>query len=108
VRLAPEDNFMLKRRQAEIQALYAAHRTKRNEQQKSKFLAPDFQELIIDPYLLRLENPEIEPGFKDERNCLVFWARPPNHIVVLAAKLQMMLKAASPSKRSYPSRYTLV
>ncbi|KAI1105345.1 RNA ligase/cyclic nucleotide phosphodiesterase [Jackrogersella minutella] len=48
---------------AKIQELYAAHRVRRNAQQRDKFLASDFTELIIDPYLLRLENPKIEPGF---------------------------------------------
>ncbi|KAF5487034.1 hypothetical protein CGCS363_v013031 [Colletotrichum siamense] len=82
---------------AEIQALYHAHRTRRNEQQKEKFLAGDFTELIIDPFLLRLENPQMEPGFKDPRNCFVFWARPPDHIVKLAAHLQALLKKVAPS-----------
>ncbi|OHW94836.1 hypothetical protein CSPAE12_06432 [Colletotrichum incanum] len=71
--------------------------TKRNEQQKQKFIAPDFKELIIDPFLLRLENPEMELGFQDPRNCLVFWARPPDHIVRLAAHLQALLKKAAPT-----------
>ncbi|KAI1167717.1 RNA ligase/cyclic nucleotide phosphodiesterase [Nemania serpens] len=57
--------------QAEIQALYAAHRVRRNAQQKDKFLDANFKELIIDPYLLRLENPHIEPGFKDTRYCAI-------------------------------------
>ncbi|GKT68349.1 hypothetical protein ColTof4_00772 [Colletotrichum tofieldiae] len=82
---------------AEIQALYHAHRTKRNEQQKQKFIATDFKELIIDPFLLRLENPEMEPGFQDPRNCLVFWARPPDHIVRLAAHVQALLRKAAPT-----------
>ncbi|PNP49606.1 hypothetical protein THARTR1_09617 [Trichoderma harzianum] len=80
----------------EIQALYHAHRTKRNGLQKEKFLSPDYKELVIDQYLLRLENPEIEPGFRDERNCLVIWARPPVHIIELAAKIQARLQEASP------------
>ncbi|KAH8199521.1 hypothetical protein TruAng_006334 [Truncatella angustata] len=82
---------------AQIQALYAAHRVKRNAQQRDKFVSPDFRELIIDPYLLRLENPEIEPGFKDQRNCMTFWGRPPIHVLELADKLQQKLKACAPS-----------
>ncbi|KAH7326110.1 60S ribosomal protein L44 [Stachybotrys elegans] len=81
----------------EIQKLYSAHRIKRNAQQKEKFLAADFKELIIDQHLLRLEKPDIEPGFRDLRNCFVIWARPPDHIIQLAAKLQDMLKQAAPS-----------
>ncbi|KAK5987276.1 hypothetical protein PT974_11400 [Cladobotryum mycophilum] len=79
----------------EIQALYHAHRTKRNAQQKEKFLSTDYSGLVIDQILLRLEMPHIEPGFRDQRHCLVIWARPPNHIIVLASKLQKMLQDAS-------------
>ncbi|KAK3316663.1 ureidoglycolate hydrolase-domain-containing protein [Apodospora peruviana] len=81
---------------AEIQSLYATHRVTRNALQREKFLSPDFKELVIDPFLLRLENPEIEPGFQDPRNCLVFWARPPDHIVNLASHLQTLLRKAAP------------
>lgn len=83
--------------QTEIQSLYSAHRVTRNSQQRDKFLAPDFKEVIIDPFLLRLENPSIEPGFTDPRNCLVFWARPPDHIIKLASHLQSLLRKAAPS-----------
>lgn len=86
--------------QAEIQSLYSVHRTRRNAQQKEKFLASDYKELIIDQYLLRLEDQTIEPGFRDERNCFVVWARPPDHIIGLAAKLQEMLKEAASGKES--------
>lgn len=78
--------------------LYSVHRTKRNAQQKEKFLTSDFKGLSIDQTILRLERPHVEPGFKDERNCLVFWARPPDHIVRLAAKLQDLLKKAAPGE----------
>lgn len=84
--------------QIKIQALYTTHRTTRNAQQREKFLSPDFKGLIIDPVLLRLEKPDIEPGFKDERHCLVFWARPPEHILKLAAHLQSLLLKTAPSK----------
>ncbi|OAQ98042.1 hypothetical protein LLEC1_07945, partial [Akanthomyces lecanii] len=81
---------------AEIQTLYETHRVKRNAQQKEKFLSADFKELVIDQYLLRLTDPAIQPGFKDERNCLVFWARPPEHVILLAAKVQQKLKQTAP------------
>jgi len=84
--------------QADIQSLYSAHRIKRNEQQKEKFLSENFKELVIDTFLLRLERPELDPGFQDPRNCLVFWARPPDHVVKLATHLQALLKKAAPSK----------
>ncbi|KAI1303314.1 RNA ligase/cyclic nucleotide phosphodiesterase [Xylaria venustula] len=80
----------------EIQALYAAHRIRRNAQQKEKFLDVNFKELIIDPYLLRLENPHVEPGFKDTRYCMTFWGRPPIHILELAGAIQKKLKEVAP------------
>lgn len=82
---------------AEIQSLYSTHRVTRNSQQRDKFLSPEFKEVLIDPFLLRLENPGIEPGFTDPRNCLVFWARPPEHIIKLASHLQSLLKKAAPN-----------
>ncbi|KAK5661697.1 hypothetical protein OQA88_9797 [Cercophora sp. LCS_1] len=86
----------------EIQSLYQTHRIARNNQQRDKFLSVDFKELIIDPFLLRLENPDIEPGFQDPRNCLVFWARPPEHIVRLAVHLQELLRKAAPGLWAMP------
>lgn len=83
---------------AQIQALYSTHRVTRNAQQREKFLTPDFKEVIIDPFLFRLQNPKEFPGFADPRNCMVLWARPPEHILKLAAQLQMMLKDIAPSK----------
>ncbi|KAB5577565.1 RNA ligase/cyclic nucleotide phosphodiesterase [Coniochaeta sp. 2T2.1] len=82
---------------ADIQALYSAHRVRRNGQQRQKFLSKGFTELIIDPFLLRLERPVLEPGFRDPRNCLVFWARPPEHVVKLATHLQALLRKAAPN-----------
>ncbi|KAL2198169.1 RNA ligase/cyclic nucleotide phosphodiesterase [Corynascus similis CBS 632.67] len=88
---------------AKIQALYATHRTTRNAQQKEKFLSSEFRELNVDPILLRLENPMIEPGFRDPRHCLVFWARPPNHILKLACHLQTLLQKEAPNLWLMPS-----
>ncbi|EAQ84685.1 hypothetical protein CHGG_08699 [Chaetomium globosum CBS 148.51] len=83
---------------AKIQSLYATHRSTRNAQQREKFLSLDFKQLNIDPILLRLEKPDVEPGFQDPRHCLVFWARPPNHVVKLACHVQTLLQKAAPSK----------
>jgi len=80
-----------------MQARYSTHRTTRNAQQKEKLLADDFQGLIIDPILLRLEDQSIEPGFTDPRHCMVFWARPPKHIRDLIVKVQEELKSVAPS-----------
>lgn len=71
---------------------------KRNAQQREKFVSPEFKDLVIDPYLLRIENPTVEPGFKDQRNCMTFWGRPPIHVLELAEKLQEKLKACAPGK----------
>lgn len=84
--------------QAQIQSLYSTHRVARNGQQRDKFLSPAFREVLVDPFLARLEDPGIEPGFTDPRHCLVFWARPPDHIVKLASHLQSLLKKAAPGE----------
>ncbi|PNY27438.1 Uncharacterized protein TCAP_02637, partial [Tolypocladium capitatum] len=41
---------------------------------------------MIDQQFLRLERPDVEPGFRDERICSVFWTRPPIHVICLAEK----------------------
>jgi hypothetical protein len=92
------DNADGKASQEAIQAVYARHRQTRNAQQRKKFLAADFKELVIDQTLLRLEKPHLEPGFRDVRNCLVVWARPPEHVLKLAAHLQDALRRVSPSQ----------
>lgn len=79
-----------------IQQAYAAHRAEGLAQQRRDFLAADFPGLVIDQHLLRLQRAPAEAGFRDERHCLVFWARPPNHLLRLAARLQQMLLEASP------------
>lgn len=86
------------KRKAQIQDRYATHRETRARQQKEKLLAPDFPGVTIDTILKRIEDPTIEPGFKDWRHCLVFWARPPHKLRSLIAEVQKRLKAVSPSK----------
>ncbi|KAH6617256.1 RNA ligase/cyclic nucleotide phosphodiesterase [Chaetomium tenue] len=88
---------------AKIQSLYATHRSTRNAQQREKFLSLEFKELNIDPILLRLEKPDVEPGFQDPRHCLVFWARPPSHVVELACHVQTLLQKAAPNLWLMPS-----
>lgn len=61
-------------------------------------MSSDFKELVIDQTLLRLEDPTVEPGFRDNRNCLVIWARPPDHVIRLASKVNELLKKAAPSE----------
>jgi hypothetical protein len=79
-----------------MQARYATHRLTRNAQQKAKILVPEFEELLIDPILQKLEDPSIEPGFVDPRNCLVFWARPPSHVKELVGRVQSELRSVAP------------
>ncbi|KAL8952555.1 MAG: hypothetical protein Q9222_001545 [Ikaeria aurantiellina] len=81
----------------EIQARYAKHRETRNGLQKQKFIAKDFPGVTIDPVLHKLVNPDQYPGFKDERDCLVFWARPPSALKDLIADIQKQLLEIAPS-----------
>jgi hypothetical protein len=81
-----------------MQARYATHRVTRNAQQKAKILAPDFEGLLIDPILQKLEDPTINPRYEDPRNSLVFWARPPGHIRSLVGRLQEELRKLAPSE----------
>lgn len=83
--------------QSQIQARYSTHRTARNTQQRAKLLAPDFPGVTVDEILAKLEHPETYPGFKDWRHCLVFWARPPQHVRSLIAEIQHELLKVSPS-----------
>ena len=77
--------------QAQIQSRYGTHRTNRNYQQRAKLLSPEFPGVTIDEILTKLEDPSIEPGFQDWRNCLVFWARPPAKLRSLIAEVQSRL-----------------
>ncbi|KAF2271566.1 uncharacterized protein EI97DRAFT_437751 [Westerdykella ornata] len=81
----------------EIETRYALHRTTRNAQQKGKLLSNDFPGVNIDPILLRLTDQTIEPGYVDPRHCLVFWARPPQHIKGLIGKIQKELLTVAPN-----------
>lgn len=51
---------------------------------------------------MKLENPQLYPGFIDERNCLVFWARPPLAVRTLCAKVQQKLLQVAPNLRIQP------
>ena len=84
--------------EAEIQIRYKTHRETRNEQQKAKILAPGFSGFNIDPILEKLVNPDAYPGYIDPRNCLVFWARPPECVRELVGTLQAQLRDLAPSQ----------
>ncbi|GME41275.1 RNA ligase/cyclic nucleotide phosphodiesterase [Neofusicoccum parvum] len=64
---------------------------------KEKLLAPDFAGVMVDPILLRLEDPSVEPGYVDPRNCLVFWARPPEKVKTLVRECQERLRDVVPN-----------
>ncbi|CAC9884974.1 unnamed protein product [Aureobasidium pullulans] len=75
---------------------YETHRSARGVQQKEKLTSPDFPGVTIDTILAKLEDQTIEPGFKDPRHCLVFWARPPPHVKLVIAEVQKRLKTVAP------------
>ncbi|RCI09069.1 hypothetical protein L249_5100 [Ophiocordyceps polyrhachis-furcata BCC 54312] len=82
---------------ASIQSLYEKHRSDRCAASRERLLSPTFTSLSIDRHLLRLERPDVEPGFRDDRHCLVFWARPPIHTLRLADEIQRRLRAVAPN-----------
>ncbi|KAK3669903.1 hypothetical protein LTR78_010214 [Recurvomyces mirabilis] len=82
-----------------IQARYSTHRTARNAQQREKLLGADFAGVSVDEVLAKLEDPTIEPGFKDWRHCLVFWARPPQSVRDLIGEVQKKLLAVAPTSK---------
>lgn len=84
--------------QAQIQKKYALHRATRNSQQKAKMLDADFPGVSIDPILLRLHDPTIEPGFVDPRHCLVLWGRPTTQVKDLIHRVQQELLTVAPSE----------
>ncbi|KAK3652687.1 hypothetical protein LTR56_004981 [Elasticomyces elasticus] len=87
---------------AQIQTRYNTHRNNRNAQQRAKLLSPDFSGVTIDEILARLEDPAIEPGFRDWRHCLVFWARPPVKVRELIGKVQEKLLDVAPKLWTMP------
>ncbi|MDI1493561.1 MAG: hypothetical protein OHK93_005352 [Ramalina farinacea] len=72
----------------QLQTSYSHARLSRTAAQRSLLLAPDFRGFTIDPVLTSLLN---EPGFVDPRNCLVFWAKPPERVRVLVEGIQRRL-----------------
>jgi len=82
---------------SDIQARYTAHRQTRNGQQKAKILDSNFSGWTLDPYLVKLEGPKKEAGYVDPRNCLVFWARPPEKVRSLIAVIQQKLRDFAPN-----------
>jgi vesicle-fusing ATPase len=90
-----------------MQARYTTHRTTRNAQQKVKLLDEKFPGPSIDPILLRLSDPTVEPGYVDPRHCLVFWGRPTQKIKQLILRIQQDLLTVAPSEFAPSSRFML-
>ncbi|CAE6998455.1 hypothetical protein P3342_000825 [Pyrenophora teres f. teres] len=82
---------------AQIQEKYHLHRTTRNAQQKAKMLDPGFSGVNIDPILLRLCDPTVEPGFQDPRHCFVFWGRPSQKVKEMINRVQQELLTVAPN-----------
>jgi vesicle-fusing ATPase len=61
-------------------------------------LDEDFSGVSIDPILLRLTDPTVEPDFVDPRHCFVFWGRPTQKIKDLIQRVQQELLTVAPSK----------
>lgn len=59
-------------------------------------LADHFEGVTIDQILLRLEKPDIEPGFVDPRNCLVFWGRPTERVKEMIGRVQREISSVVP------------
>ena len=57
----------------------------------------NFAGVSIDPILLRLSDPSIEPGYLDPRHWLVFWGRPTTKIKDLIHRIQQELLTVVPS-----------
>ncbi|KAI9346822.1 RNA ligase/cyclic nucleotide phosphodiesterase [Zopfochytrium polystomum] len=80
--------------QHRLQARFAAHRARRNQDHRDLFLSPSFAGVVPDAVLSRLLSQE--KGYADPRHSLVVWARPPHHIVRLAGHVQAELATAAP------------
>lgn len=80
-----------------IQRRYQIHRQSRNEQQAAKLLDSGFGGWLLDPVLQKLVDSERHRDYLDPRNCLVFWARPPEHLRRLISRIQERLLQLNPS-----------
>ncbi|KAJ9235394.1 hypothetical protein DTO166G5_4675 [Paecilomyces variotii] len=81
----------------ELQARYETHRSTRNALQKAKLLDPSFAGFNCDEILAKLDGPNKDPGFVDTRHCLVFWARPPQHIKAMVDMIQREIREVAPT-----------
>lgn len=80
--------------QTQIQQRYEQQREDRNALKRAEMLSPDFPGMNIDEMLAKLE---FEPGCKDWRHCLTFWARPPTALKALIHEIQQKLVAVVPN-----------
>jgi hypothetical protein len=61
-------------------------------------LDPSFAGWTLDPILAKLDGPNKDPAFIDERFCLVFWGRPPDHIRKMIYDIQQEIREIAPGK----------
>ncbi|RMZ85273.1 hypothetical protein DV738_g175, partial [Chaetothyriales sp. CBS 135597] len=80
-----------------MQERYQLHRVTRNLRQKADILADNFSGWVLDEHLTRLDGPQRDTNYRDPRNCLVFWARPPQKVKNLVQIIQQKLKDAAPN-----------
>jgi vesicle-fusing ATPase len=92
------------KKQHQIQTRYTTHRVTRNEQQKAKILDPSFSAWTLDPILAKLDGPNKNADFADERYCLVFWGRPPRHIRDMVADIQREIRDVAPGMSPLASK----
>ncbi|KAI9883355.1 MAG: snoRNA-binding rRNA-processing protein [Watsoniomyces obsoletus] len=83
--------------QKQIQAFYETHRTRRNAQKKDELLHPSYQGVSLDPVLMKSMIHPDAGGEPDWRHCLVFWARPPQHVRDVINEVQQRLLAVLPN-----------
>lgn len=55
-----------------------------------------FSGWVLDECLIKLDGPQRDPTFVDPRNCLVFWARPPQKVRNLVDIIQQKLQNEAP------------
>jgi vesicle-fusing ATPase len=55
---------------------------------------------VLDDHLVKLDGPQKQIDYVDPRNCLVFWARPPQKVRNLIDIIQQKLRDAAPGKHA--------
>ncbi|KAJ7759399.1 RNA ligase/cyclic nucleotide phosphodiesterase [Mycena maculata] len=85
-----------------FQAAYEGHRLALNAEHRVIFSSSHFGGVSVDPILLRLVDPTVEPGFVDPRHSITFIARPPDQVLELIRTCQDMVRQVVPGLWLYP------